>query len=1072
MCGISGIVSARGPASAEELGRMTSLIEYRGPDDFGYLGYSSRSGKVRFTRDTGELAPGGGQEYDLLLGHRRLAILDLSEQGRCPMPSADRRLWITYNGEIYNYLELRAELAALGHRFTTGTDTEVILAAYRQWGTGCLDRFNGMWSFALLDVDKSILFCARDRLGVKPFYYHWDGRTFSFGSEIKQLLCLPRVTAEAHPGVLFDFLVFSVYGCNSEQTFFRDVMDMRGGHYLVVPLGSLQGWVPKPVQWWSIDLRNKLEGLSDRQYADRYREIFEDAVRLRLRSDVPVGSCLSGGLDSSGIVCVVDRLLKNAGVAGLQKTFTSVSDNPRFDEREYAQAVIDATRVEPSFVNPSPERLLADLDRLMWHQDEPFISTSIFAGWCVYGLVREKGVTVTLDGQGPDEMLGGYVPSMYPALLVDNLVTLELGAAFRNVRGLHQRRGLPYKRIATDLVRELGAGRLPRSLMPSLRRARALLAPEFLAVGLEKSIALRRIDGHGDWCRRVGGTPFDRELLQATVYDSLPGILRQVDRNSMAFSIEARLPFLDYRLVEYTFSLPTRQKIEDGLSKQVYRRALDGILPDVIRDRLNKLGFVTAEEDWLREGSNGAFARVYADIPPGAPYSRGYVQQLFSGFVSGRQGYDPLLWKVFNLERLRALGGFSLTGAATPVAGATASPARRRVRTCVISPGVVHAVPRTVAMVPHLDEVHFIDMTGTANQRALEERGVIYHVLTGDGGSPFTSVRLRRLLARIRPDVICCHYGLGDHFFNVIAANCCPVAVIAMGTDVLHATGDMHLSPLVRLLSRMGLRRAESISAKSHFLAAELGQMGVAAPVDVNYWGCDLRRFTPGDRAAARARLGLPAGAKVILSPRALEPRLNIHLIVEAFPAVLARWPDALLVILGRADPEYEAAIVAAVARLGLDARVRFLGLLEEAALPDYYRASDLVVSMASSEGFPNTLLEVMACGVPVLVGDIPQIRELLTDGVDARICPIEVGAIAAGMLDLLADPAGAARQVAAGREVALEFGDIGRNAQRWAERLRELAVAGKPQATLSIWRYRLVLRAYQVARALHIPVD
>jgi len=1067
MCGISGIVTTDGPAPATELERMTSLVAYRGPDDHGYLGYSSRSGVARFTRDAGELEPADGREYDVLLGHRRLAILDLSEQGRCPMPSADGKLWITYNGEVYNYLELRAELAGLGHRFTTGTDTEVILAAYREWGTACLDRFNGMWAFALLDTEKSLLFCARDRLGVKPFYYHWDGNTFSFGSEIKQLLSLPRVSAEAHPGVLFDFLVFSTYGCNSEQTFFRDVQDMRGGHYLLVPLGALQGWSPRPVRWWGIDLRNKLEGWSDRQYADRYRELFEDAVRLRLRSDVPVGSCLSGGLDSSGIVCVVDRLLKQAGIADRQKTFTSVSDNPRFDEREYAQAVIDATRVQPSFVNPSPERLLADLARLMWHQDEPFISTSIFAGWCVYGLAREQGVTVTLDGQGPDEMLGGYVPTMYPALLVDNLATVSLGTAFANLRGLNARRGLSWRQMAGDVTRALGAGMLPRALMPSIRRARRLLSPDFFTEGMAQSIALKRIADYPDWKREVGGTPFDRELLEATLYDSLPGILRQVDRNSMAFSIEARLPFLDYRLVEYTFSLPTRQKIENGLSKQVYRRAMDGILPDLIRDRLNKLGFVTAEEDWLREGSNGAFMRVYDGIPAGAPYNRSYVQQLFSGFVSGKHGYDPLLWKVFNLEQLRSQGRVSLAPAAAraPVT-ATSRAQRAQIRTCVISPGIVHAVPRTVAMAPYLDEVHFIDMAGTANQKALKEHGVVYHAFSTAPGTR-ASLRLRRLVARIDPDVICCHYGLGDHFFNVVAMNHGPVAVIAMGTDVMHLEGDMHLSPAVRLLSRMGLRRAEWISAKSHYLAAELGDMGVQSPVDVNYWGCDLRRFTPGSRVDARRRLSLPVDARIVLSPRAIQPLYNLHQIVESFPGVLHHWPDALLVVIGRTDPEYEAEVTRRIGELGIGAQVRFCGLQKESQLPDYYRASDVVVSMAGSEGFPNTLLEVMACNIPVLVGDIPQVRELLADGVNANLCPIEVTAIEAGLLAVLADPARASGLAAAARETALEYGDISRNGRRWAGRLRELAARGRPRDTPAVWAYRLALMTYQVARSL-----
>ena len=654
MCGIAGIVTVREHASAEEIGRMTSLVAYRGPDDFGYLGYNSRTRTTRFTKDHADLGAGTATGCDVLLGHRRLSIIDLSESGRCPMPSADQRLWITYNGEIYNYIELRTELTGLGHRFTTGTDTEVILAAYREWGAECLHHFNGMWAFALLDVDKSILFCARDRLGVKPFYYHWDGTAFSFGSEIKQLLSLERVTRQAHAGVLFDFLVFSSFGCNSEQTFFRDVLDLRGGHYLIVPLNGKENWTPRPVQWWTIDLRRKEEGRTDSAYAERYLELFEDAVRLRLRSDVPLGTCLSGGLDSSGIVCMVDRLLRKAGVRGLQKTFTAVSDNPEFDERGYAQAVIDATRVDPAFVNPSPQRLLKDLDRLLWHQEEPFVSTSIFAGWCVYGLAREQGVTVTLDGQGPDEMLGGYVPAMYPSLLAENARRLKIGAAVENARGIHQVLGLPYARISADVFHEFGRGMLPQALMPSINQAREVLPADFFQEGLRESVQLRRIRNLDDWRRQVGGTRFDQRLYLATFHDSLPGILRQVDRNSMAFSIESRLPFLDYRLVEYTFALPSEQKLHRGVAKQVYRRALSGVIPDKIRDRQSKLGFVTAERDWVRGAARDAFAGVFDKIQAGAPYNGKYVRDRFQMFLDGKISYDPLLWKVFAVEQMLA----------------------------------------------------------------------------------------------------------------------------------------------------------------------------------------------------------------------------------------------------------------------------------------------------------------------------------------------------------------------------------------------------------------------------------
>ena len=666
MCGIAGIVATRGCASSNDIDKMTSIVVHRGPDDHGYIGYKTSTREAFFTKDAAELNRQSGNGYDLLLGHRRLSILDLSELGRCPMSYDGGRLWITYNGEIYNYIELREELKGLGYRFVTGTDTEVILAAYSAWGSECLHRFNGMWSFALLDVEKSVLFCARDRLGVKPFYYHWDGATFSFGSEIKQLLALDRVSTDMHAGVLFDFLTFSTYGCNSAQTFYKDVLDMRGGHYMYVPLNNNERWAPQPVQWWDIDLRKKEPGWTDRQYADRYLELFEDAVRLRLRSDVPLGTCLSGGLDSSGIVCMVDKLLQKAGVDGLQKTFTAVSDSVAFDERDYAQVVIDATHVEPSFVLPTSDRLLRDLDRLLWHQDEPFTSTSIFAGWCVYGLAREQGVTVTLDGQGPDEMLGGYTPSMYPVQLAENLENSNLATCLRNARGVHDVLGYAYPKIVRDLLRELGNGLLPSSLMPSLRKARGLFNPDFFDQGIKESVYLKERVGHAEWRRRIGGSRFDQLLYQYTMRDTLPGILRQVDRNSMAFSIESRLPFLDYRLVEYTFSLPNEQKLLGGVAKQVYRRALSGLMPDKIRDRTSKLGFVTAEPEWMQQtAKKNTMLSAFSEIKTGAPYNRQFVQDKFHEFLNGNIPLSNLMWKVFCTERYRAMtdqvgGQFSL----------------------------------------------------------------------------------------------------------------------------------------------------------------------------------------------------------------------------------------------------------------------------------------------------------------------------------------------------------------------------------------------------------------------------
>jgi asparagine synthase (glutamine-hydrolysing) len=315
MCGIYGEVSFRpGGAGRELLHGATEIVRHRGPDGYGYLGWHPDGGRAVPCREAREI-PG---VPIVAFGHRRLSIIDLSEAASQPMGTPEGDLWITYNGEIYNYLELREELAAKGNVFRTASDTEIILHAYREWEEECLSRFNGMWAFGLLDLRRNRLFCARDRMGVKPFYYYCDGRRFLFGSEIKQLFVDPSISRESHAGAAYDYLVHGVLD-HSDRTLFRSIRQLRGGCFLTVDLNG-DSTDPSIRRYWGIDPGTRLDGLTDSQYAERFRELLEDSVRHRLRSDVPVGSCLSGGLDSSSIVCIANRLLRGEGEK--QNTFS------------------------------------------------------------------------------------------------------------------------------------------------------------------------------------------------------------------------------------------------------------------------------------------------------------------------------------------------------------------------------------------------------------------------------------------------------------------------------------------------------------------------------------------------------------------------------------------------------------------------------------------------------------------------------------------------------------------------------------------------------------------------------
>jgi len=590
VCAIAG-VAAPSPAELRPVRAMLSALRHRGPDDEGYLvAHSSRGYARAFAgADTApglelphlpELVP----DADLVLGHRRLAIIDVSPGGHGPMASADGRSWITYNGEIFNYIELREELRARGHAFRTSSDTEVLLAAYAEWGEDLLSRLNGMWAFALYDAARSVLFCARDRFGVKPFHYFWDGEVFAFASEIKGLLAHPRVSRRPDEGTVRSFLAAESVD-DGERTFYEGVRRLRGGHALTLDLRgralSVRSWyrLPDP------EPRSLLNG--------ELRDLLSDSVRLRLRSDVAVGTCLSGGLDSSSLVALTAQLHEGGGH---RLSFSVLyPDDRKLDESAFVSAVASATRVDSRRATPTGAELLRDLPALVRAQDEPFPSLGPYSQWRVMQLAREAGVTVLLDGQGADEVFGGYHYQLGPALAeiagTDGLLS-ALRAARAAARGTGRSLGF--------LLALLAYHRLP---IPEALGDRA-------RAGASTNAALPEAVQDPEWLRRVGPAPRGRHLPHASLKDerraalletSLPALLRYEDRSSMAFSIEARTPYLDYRLVELALALPARDLIKDGWTKAPLRDAMRGLVPESVRLRRDKLGFASPQERWLVE---------------------------------------------------------------------------------------------------------------------------------------------------------------------------------------------------------------------------------------------------------------------------------------------------------------------------------------------------------------------------------------------------------------------------------------------------------------------------------------
>jgi asparagine synthase (glutamine-hydrolysing) len=624
VCGIFGIWHTDGtPVDLSAVCQATTQLRHRGPDDEGYLLIDARSGHV---------VPCGGDDtdarlalphvaasndhaaFDAAFGFRRLAILDVSPAGHQPMTSADRRYWIIFNGEIYNYLELRSELAGFGFSFQTGTDTEVILAAYQRWGTDCLSHFNGMWALAIWDSQARELFIARDRFGVKPLYYVWDGVRFAFASEIKALVGRHGIPFKPDDYAIFRYLVGGLLPSPQQgRTFFEGVQSLPPGYWLRV---NAKGVIRQ--RYWTLATASDSSPHVDSANAvEQYRALFTDSIRLRLRADVPIGTCLSGGVDSSSIVCVVNRLIMEGGVPSeqigrQQKTFSAVYEAAgRFNERHHVEKVLAATGAERNLVFPTQQKLREDIERLVWHQDEPFGSTSIFAQWCVMRRVRERGVTVLLDGQGADEALAGYRPF---AFLVSELI--RRGQFLRALTEARQAQAV------TDIsaLRLLGRAtlwQLPQPWIDVFRSRRLMrdaseagLNPEFAA-----PIAGNVLAG---MIAETDHLSLKNHLLDQVCESSLPHLLRYEDRNSMAFSVEARVPFLDYRLVELSFNEAADWRIHQGWTKWVLRQAMSGIVPDEIIWRRDKVGFETPERDWLRDepdllGENAA-CRDYLDI--------------------------------------------------------------------------------------------------------------------------------------------------------------------------------------------------------------------------------------------------------------------------------------------------------------------------------------------------------------------------------------------------------------------------------------------------------------------------
>lgn len=582
MCGIVGII-ATGIEDVSPVLRMADLVRHRGPDDEGFLIFSSSGAPRTFGGpDTGQetlasatrFAPSGtlarneqGIPGTMAFGHRRLSIVDLSPLGHQPMCTADGRYWIVYNGEVYNHPELRETLERAGHIFHSRCDTEVILAAYAEWGVECLSRFNGMFALVIYDTVERRYFLARDRFGVKPLYWWSNGQVFLFASEIKAFRGHPAFEARANREYLGDYLDGGPQE-HREETAFDGVRRLCNASYILADQQPLVSGSFQVRQWWSLNPNTDRvvydEGAA-KDIAEEYRYHLKNAVEVRLRADVRIGSALSGGLDSSSVVHLVNELLRDQGVYGIQSTFSSVYRTPgteECDESRFIQLVTDALGVRNERIEPNPIDVPEEHRKMIWAMDTPPESTCM-SGWHTFRLVSASGVVVTLDGQGADEQLAGY-----ERYLVNWLAEHRSGrmlVAAGKVAAVHSR-----KSAIRALARALASRTVPTGVLGRL--------------------------GYTNLATRVGNGL--NVALAEDATSTLLNLIHYADRTSMAFSIESRMPFLDVRLVEFLAQVPSAYKIHDGWTKHLARQAFSEVLPREVVWRRDKLGWPIPERFW------------------------------------------------------------------------------------------------------------------------------------------------------------------------------------------------------------------------------------------------------------------------------------------------------------------------------------------------------------------------------------------------------------------------------------------------------------------------------------------
>jgi asparagine synthase (glutamine-hydrolysing) len=589
---------------------VIDIVANRGPDGDGWQTHESPAGIIS-------------------LGHVRLAIFDTTTVGAQPFKATERGHTIVFNGAIFNFMALRHELQELGYVFRSRTDTEVILAAYAQWGIECLTRLNGMFSFVIVDREEQRIFAARDRFGIKPLYLYSDENGVAFASEIRQILSADRFQPRLNRRICRDFLLSGLLGHDAE-TLVQNVRQVQSGEYVIIKFDRPLRATKIEIKRWYVRPRPGAIELPEDEARRTFRDLFEDAVCLRMPADVPVGITLSGGLDSSAIAGVTAGLRDDIQMRSVSACY----EDGKIDEREYIEVVERQTNILGHHVFPDPRKFMADVEAICRQMDAPFASTSIFSQWAVFRAAREIGLKVMLTGQGADEQLCGYMP-MLNVMLSSHLRRGRLVAFSRDFTGHINLHRAP----VVETLQRAFVGALPNYVTAFLRGRRLV------------SWLSRNFQQQGQKVDTIPGD-IDKHIFAQVFQLSLPGLLQYQDRTSMMNGIESREPFLDHRLVEFLIGLGGKFKVRDGQTKWLLREGMGSVLPPQVRHRHSKIGFETPQVSWLNGALRPIVEAELATLCARFPdiFTENGVYELWGDVKNGHGALSSQLWRVVSFS--------------------------------------------------------------------------------------------------------------------------------------------------------------------------------------------------------------------------------------------------------------------------------------------------------------------------------------------------------------------------------------------------------------------------------------